>query len=74
MYDDFEIKAENYSWLNNKNRFVACSVIYSIEHEMTMQTVGKLKKCVAVRGGQAAAHGFLKQTPAFTKLNLVQSF
>ena len=42
MYDDFEIKAENYSWLNNKNRFIACSVIYSIEPEMMVQTVGKL--------------------------------
>jgi len=42
MYDDFEIKAEDYIFLNNKNRFIACSTIFSINPDRMIRNVGKL--------------------------------
>ena len=41
-YDDFMIEAKNYSFLQNKNRFVACFKIYNISPDRIIRTVGKL--------------------------------
>ena len=42
MYDDFQIEASDYPFLNDLNRFVACSRIYFIEPSRAIRTVGRL--------------------------------
>ena len=43
MYDDFKIESQNYPFLNNRDRFIACSEIYDISSERIIRNVGKLK-------------------------------
>jgi mRNA-degrading endonuclease toxin of MazEF toxin-antitoxin module len=42
IYNDFEIKASDYKFLKNTNRFVNCSKIYCLDSNKIIKKVGNL--------------------------------
>jgi len=42
IYEDFEIKASDYCFLKNTNRFVGCSKTFELESDRVIKKVGNL--------------------------------
>ena len=42
MYDDFKINFKDYDFLNNQDRFIACSEMHTITPDRTIENGGKL--------------------------------
>jgi hypothetical protein len=43
MYDDFKIKASDYSFLKNEDRYIACSNILFFDIQRIKEKVGTIK-------------------------------